>query len=149
MVGFCVDAAAHASGQAFGLFEDFLQHEMRISALLNLSKVDVNRLDFKIQLVVVHVHDLQLFTSAHHGNISIVKIHNLVGVFHDRAGIGTQEELVFTDSHHQRALLSGSDNLVRVALVENGNGISANHLMQSQLDRRQQVKILLQHDVFH
>ena len=47
MIGLHIDTAAHAIGDALGLLEDFLQHEMRITALFNLSEGDINGLDFR------------------------------------------------------------------------------------------------------
>ena len=92
---------------------------------------------------------MQFLATANQGDIAILQINHLIGVFYDRTGITTQEELVLADTHYQRALLAGSNNLVRVTLVNHGNRIGTNHLIESHLNSLQQREVLLDHDVFN
>ena len=51
VVTFHIDTSTHTVGQTFGLLEDFLQHEVGITTLLNLSEVDVYLLDGQLLLL--------------------------------------------------------------------------------------------------
>ena len=147
VVGLDVHAAAHAVGQALGLFKDFLEHEVRIAALLNLPQVDVDGLHVELLRLVQDADDLQLLVAAYDGDIAVLEVDHLVGVLNDGTGVGAEEEFVVADAHHQRALLAGGNNLVGVALVEHRNGIGANHLAERHLHRRQQVDALVFLDI--
>ena len=142
--------ATHTVAQALRLLENFLQHEVRETALLNLAEIDIHGLNLRVELYVLDIHHLQFLSETHHGDVAILQVNYLVGIFDDRAGIRTEIELsVLANTHYQRALLAGSDNLVRVALVENSDGVSANHLTERNLNGGQQIKFLLHLDVFN
>ena len=51
MVGLYIYASSHTVGQTLGLLKDFLQHEVRIAALLYLSQVDVDSLHLQFLLL--------------------------------------------------------------------------------------------------
>ena len=51
MVSLDVDAPSHTVFQAFGLLEDFLQHEVLIATFLYLSEVDVHGAYLKFLLL--------------------------------------------------------------------------------------------------
>ena len=87
MVGLHVDTASHAVSQAFGLLEDFLQHEVRIAALLYLAQVDVDGLDGQFLLFAQDADHLQVFAQSDDGDVAILQIDHLVGIFDDGAGI--------------------------------------------------------------
>ena len=90
---------------------------------------------------------MQVLSATQHGDIPVFQIHHLVGIFHDRTGIRTQEELILADAYHQRTLLAGCDNLIRIALIDDSDGIGANHLIERHLYRCQQVELLLLLDI--
>ena len=120
---------------------------MRETALLDLSQVDIHSLHRQLLFFAEDAHDVQFLTATQHGDVTVFQIHHLVGIFHNRTGIRTQEELILADAHHQRTLLAGGDNLVGVALVDHGDGIGANHLVERHLYRCQQVELLLLLDI--
>ena len=148
MIALDVDTSAHTVGQTIGLLEDFLQHEMGIATLLNLSEVDVDGLYLQGLFLAQDAEHLQLFTLTDDSDITVFQIDDLVSIFDDRTGITTKEEFVLTDTHHQGTLLTGSNNLGGVALVDDGNGISANNLIESSLNGLQQRELLLDHNIF-
>ena len=133
MVTFDIDTASHTVGETFGLFEDFLEHEVRIATFLNLSQVDINLLHCQLLFFAKDTDNLQFFTQTDNSNVAIFQIDDFVGIFNDRTGVTAQEEFTITNTYHQRTLLTGSDNLTGVALVDNGNGIGANYLEKSHL----------------
>ena len=134
MVALYIDTTTHTVRQTLGLLEDFLQHEMRIASLLNLSEVDIYGLHRQLLLFAQNTYHLQLLAQADNGNVTVFQIDHLVGVFNDRTGITAQEELIVANTNHQRALLAGSNNLAGVALVDDGNGVGTNHLIEGYLN---------------
>ena len=100
MVGLHVDSATHTVRQALGLLEYFLQHEVVVAALFYLAEVDVNRLHGQFLFLAQQAYNLQLLVATNDGYVAIFEIHHLVGVFHDGAGVRTEEELAVADAHH-------------------------------------------------
>ena len=149
MIGLDIHAPSHAVGQTLWLLEDLLEHKVGITTLLNLSEVNIDGLYCQLLLFTKDAHDLQILTTTDHSDITILEIHHLIGILHDRAGIRTQEELVVTDTYHQRTLLTGSDNLIRIAFVEHSDGVCANHLIESHLNSRQKVELLMFLDILN
>ena len=138
-----VDASAHTVGDTIRLLENLLKHKVGISAFLYLSEIEVNGLYLRIDLAIIYIHHLKLFSTSYHGDITVFKIHHLVGVFYQRTGVGANEELVLAYTYNQWRLLARSDNLVGVVAVEQGNGVCTNHFMQSQLHCSKKVDVLL------
>ena len=149
MVTFHIDTSTHTVGQTFGLLEDFLQHEVGITTLLNLAEVDVYLLDSQLLLLAQDTDYFQFLTQTNNGNVAILQIDHLISIFDDRTGITTQEELTVANANHQRTLLAGSDNLAGITLVDNGNGISTDDLIEGYLNGLQQRELLLHHDILH
>ena len=148
VVGLSIDTTAHAVFQTFWLLKDLLEHEMRISAFLYLSKINVDCLHFGVHPVVEDIDNLQFFVGLKDRDVAVFQIYDFVSVFNDRAGIGPEEELSLPYPDHQRALLAGRNDLIGIALVEQGNGIGSDHLIESYADGLQQGEILLALDIF-
>ena len=149
MIAFHIDTSTHTVGQTFRLLEDFLQHEVGITTLFNLSEVDVYLLDSQLLLLAQDTDYFQFLTQTNNGNVAILQIDHLISIFDDRTGITTQEELTVANANHQRTLLAGSDNLAGITLVDNGNGISTDDLIEGYLNGLQQRELLLHHDILH
>ena len=128
-----INAPAHTVGQALRLLEDFLEHEVRVTAFLYLSEIDIHGTHFRRQFFIEDIHHLQLLAQLHHGNVPVIKINNLVGVLDDRTGIRTEEELAVTNADNERALFPCSNDCIRVALVKQCNGVCTDYLVQCQL----------------
>ena len=122
---------------------------MLVAAFLDLSEVDVYFLHFQFLFFAEDAHHLQLLAEPDDGDVSILQIDHTVGVFDDGAGIRTNEELVVADAHHQRTLLAGGDDLTRVALVDDGDGVGSDDLIECHLHGLEQRELLLGHDVLH
>ena len=144
-----IDASTHAVAQAVGLFEDFLHHKERVAALLQLAEGDINLLHLGMLCLVVDVHHFQLLAQLQNSDVAVVQIDHLIGIFRYGAGIGSQVEIaVSTETHDQRRALAGADDGVGVLAVEDGNGVSAYHLMQCHLHRFEQREVVAHHDMF-
>ena len=149
VVGFYVHPASHAVGEAFGLLEYLLEHEVRIATLLYLTQIDVYGLYLELLFLIEYAHHLQFLAQSQHGYVAVVKIYHLVGILDDGTCVGAKEELAVAYSHHQRTLLARRYDLVGGRLVQYGDGIGTYHLMECHLDGSQQVEVLLVLDIFH
>ena len=144
-----IDTSSHAVGQAFRLLENLFQHEVWVAAFLYLSEVYVNSLDCQFLLFAENADDPYFLAEPNLGDVPILQIHHLVGIFNDRTGITAEEELTVADTHNDGTLLASGDNLARVALVDDGNGIGANHLIERHLHSLKQRQTFPDHDILH
>ena len=123
---------------------------MRESTLLYLTQVDVNRLNLRIELHILHINHLKRFTEAHHSDIAILQIDHLISIFDDRTRIRAKEELsILADTHNKWTLLTSGNDLIRIALIEKSDGIGTNHLTKSYLNSSQQVQVFLHLNIFN
>ena len=139
----------HTRFQAIGLLKDFFQHKMWIATFFYLTEVDINGLNRRILLPIEQINNLQIFTQAHHGYISIFQVNHFIGEFNYRTGIRTQEEFIFSDAYNQRTLLACRYNLIGFTPVKQGYSIGTNHLMKRHLHGSQRVKVLLHLHIFY
>ena len=128
-----INASAHTVMNTIGLLKNLLQHEMRITALLQLAEIERHRLYLVRALHILEIHHFQFLPTTNNGYLLIFQIDHLVRIFHNRRGIGCQEEFILPDTHHQRTAFARSNNLIRILPVEHGNGICTDNLLQSQL----------------
>ena len=147
MVCFHVHTTTHTVRQTLRLFEDLLQHEVRIATLLDLSEVDIHRLHLQFLFLTENTEHVEILSTTDLGDIPVLQIDHLVRIFHNRTGVGAQEELILTNTHHQRTLLTGRDDLIGIALVEYGDGVGTDHLIEGHLYSRQQVEMLMLLDI--
>ena len=122
---------------------------MRIATLLYLTEVDVNLLHLQLLFLTEDTQHVQAFITLDDRNVTVFQIHHLIGIFHNRTGIRADEELTVADTHHQRALLTGSHDLIGITLVEHGDGVGTNHLIECHLNGLQQRQVLFHHHIFY
>ena len=149
MIGLDIHTSAHTVGEALRLFEDLLEHKVGISSFLYLSEIDIDGLHRQFLLLTEDADNLQFLPTTDHSDITILKIHDLVGILHDGTGVRAQEELIVADADHQGTLFTSRNNLIWIALVEHSNGIGTDHLIECHLNSRQEVELLMLLDVFN
>ena len=149
VISLYVHTSSHAVFQTIGLLKDFLQHEVGETAFLNLSQIEVNLCHFMFHLLIVEIDHFHIFPTANHGDVLVVQINDLIGVFDDGACVRTKKELFLADAHHQRTTLSGGYNLVGGVLVENGDGVSTNDGAQSDTHGCEQIHVFLRAYIFY
>ena len=149
MVALYIDTTTHTVRQTLGLLENFLQHEVGIASLLNLSEVDIYGLHRQLLLFAQNTYHFQFLTQTDNSNVAVLQIDHLVGVFNDRTGITAKEELVVANTNHQRTLLTSCNDLTGVALVNDSNGIGTNHLKEGYLNSLQERQVLFHHDILY
>ena len=149
MISLEIHTTSHTVCEALRLLEDLLQHEVRIATLFYLSEIDVHRLHLQLLFFAKDTHHMQTLAALDDSNITVFEIHHLIGILHNRTGVGTDKELVLTDTHHQRTLFAGSHNLIGIPLVEHSDGVGTNHLIERHLNGLQQRKVLLHHHILN
>ena len=140
MLGVGYQTAAHGIAQAVGLFEYLLQHKVVESALAQFGDVHIYRLHVKLTLLVVVVHDVQAVVEADVGYLSVVQIHHLVGVLHYWRCVAGYKEFFFVlaYSHNKRTRLACRNEMMRILLLRNNDGIGAYHVVKGRAYRLQQ-----------
>ncbi len=105
-------AAAHGVAQHFGLFENFLEHEVRESALGNSVGVEFHVLDFALHFVAAHVHDGVAAVLDLH-DVVVVEIDDFLRVVDDGGDVTCDVEVaIVADAEDKRASAAGSDQHV-------------------------------------
>ena len=127
---FYIDTSAHTVMNAIGLLKNLFQHEVRITTLFQLPQIQRHRLHFVRTFHIFQVHHLQFLSAVDDGDLFIFQIYDFICIFHNRRSIRSQEKLIFTDTYHQRTTLAGCYNLIRIVLIQHGNGISADYFTQ-------------------
>ena len=127
---------------------------MRETALLQLVKIQLQLHQLRCLLHVGQVGDIQPTRAVHDGNLFILQIDHIFGVLYDRGCIRTKVKLLasrlaLSYADNQRAAFAGADYLVGVALLQNGNGICAHHVLQCQLHSRIEVTMVRVHHILH
>ena len=92
---------------------------------------------------------MYVLTQSDDGDVAILEIHHLIGIFDDGAGIGTEEEFPVANTNYKGTLLAGGNNLRRVALVKNGDGVGTDDLIKCHLNSLEQREVFLHHDILH
>ena len=78
--------------------------------------------------MVVQRDDFQRGVAVDHGDFAVAHVDEILGVFDDRRGVGREEELPVAHAHDHRAALPRGDDPVVVALLDDGDGVGADHL---------------------
>ena len=128
LAGVGVDASADAVDDGPGLLVNLLEHEMGIAALFQLRDRQLEFLDVDLRVVVVQRDDFQRGVAVDHGDFAVAHVDEILGVFDDRRGVGREEELPVAHAHDHRAALPRGDDPVVVALLDDGDGVGADHL---------------------
>ena len=101
---------------------------MGIAALFQLRDRQLEFLDVDLRVVVVQRDDFQRGVAVDHGDFAVAHVDEILGVFDDRRGVGREEELPVAHAHDHRAALPRGDDPVVVALLDDGDGVGADHL---------------------
>lgn len=143
-----VDAPADAVDDRARLLVDLLEHEVGIAALFELRDRELELLDVDAALVVVERHDLEGLVAVDDGDLSVVDVDEILRVFDDRRGVRREEILALADADNHRAALTCGDDLVAVALLDDGDGIGADHLLEGLLHGFEQRAAVRRADIF-
>ena len=97
-----VHTSSHRVRERTRLFEDLLEHEMRVAALLELAQREFEALDLRGLGDIIDGRDIHFFAQAQGHYFFVFDIDDLIRIFDDRRGIGSKEILVLADTDYQR-----------------------------------------------
>ena len=94
---------------------------------------------------MLQVDDIQLLTYPDVSNLTILQIHHLIRMLYDRSRItgDIEIQIILTHTNDQRTRLASSHQMARVILLDNGNGIRTDGIVQSLTNGRNQVLAIL------
>ncbi len=147
IVALVVQATFDAGAQGVGLLPDFLQHEVREAAFLQLVEAEAERVHLGGLVDVGEVDDVDLAAAVHVGNLLVLEVNHLLGVFHDGGGVGAQIEFfltvgVGTHADDQRRAFAGANELVGMIFLKDGDDIGTNDALQGTLHGGEEVAFL-------
>ena len=148
IIGFHIDTSAHTIVNTVRLLKNLLQHEMRITAFFQLTKLQFYFFHFGSHLHIAEIDYLQFFSPIDHRYLTIFEIHHLICIFYNRCGIRSKEKLIFTNTYHQRTAFSSRNDFFRMFFIKNRNRISTNHFIQSQLNGSKQIDLIGNFHIF-
>ena len=120
-----MQAALHGGTQGARLLEDFLQHEVRETAFLDLAQVHLQFPHLGCLFDALEVRDAKLMTALDVGDLLLAQIDDFIGILDNRGRVRSHEVFVFPHADYQRASFSGGDDLIRLTLVHNHQRIRA------------------------
>ena len=144
-----MQTSVHYRSRGTRLLMYLLKHEMRKTALLYLAQVQLQFPDHRSLLHALKVSNLQFLTALDECNLFFAQINHLIGIFNDRSGIGTHQELVIAHTNYERTALACGNHAVGLRLVHNHNGVCAYHTVQSQRNSLLKRDGMAVHDILY
>ena len=132
----------------FGLLEDFLEHVVVVAAGVDIARLQLQRLDPRIDVARVAVANPHLLRGEH-GQLVVCQIDDLVGVAGQWRGVAGHEMLAVADAQHERAALPGDDQHARPVAKEDGQAVSSLKLAERLPHRVDQWPVVEVGHVFH
>lgn len=122
---------AHGIAQYFGLFENFLEHEVRESALGDCIGVEFHVLDFALHFVAAHVHD-GIAAILDLDNVVVIKVNDFLRVVDDGGNVTREVEIaIVSDTQNERTSTAGANQDVRFVAANNAKTESTFNLLES------------------
>ena len=122
---------AHGIAQYFGLFENFLEHEVRESALGDCIGVEFHVLDFALHFVAAHVHD-GIAAILDLDNVVVIEVNDFLCVVDDGGNVTGEVEIAFVaDTEDERTSAAGTDQNVRFIAADNAKAKCTFNLLES------------------
>ena len=149
MISLNINTTAHTVCKALWLLKNLLEHKVRITTFLYLSKVNINSLHCQLLVFTMDIYYMEILSTTDNSNITIFKVYYFISIFNYWAGIRTKEKLVFTNTNNKGTLLTGTNNLIGITLIKNGNSICTNYLIKGYLHCGKQIDILMFLNIFY
>ena len=119
----------------FGLFVDFLGHEMIVTALVHQRGGGRGDPDFAVGGTPLRIENRYL-RAPDHRHIAVFQIGNAIGERRQREGVGTEIGFSFGITHSHRCALARADQKTFMILEDHGDGISAGETRHRRLGGR-------------
>ena len=128
------DARGNRAAQRLGLFHDFLEHEVRVTALFRRGNFPVN--------VVVLLFDRQLHrvidlnrVARQNGDLAVFHVRNVSCVLDERRHVGGDEVAAVAVAKQQRRVLSRRIQPLRIVCADDAEGVRTLDAVQHHVDR--------------
>ena len=125
-------------GQRFRLLEDFLLHVVLVVAEFDGGGGELRDMDRALDRGAVEAGDPD-GCCGQLGNIAIFQIDHVAGDLEQRRGIGGGVVAAVGDAEQQRRAFAGDDDLARLAVVDDGDGVGADQAAAGDLHGREEI----------
>ena len=125
---FCAEATAHGVAHRAWLLKDFLEHVVRVIALLDVFVGELDLADLVGPAFAGDRADLE-FVALDRDDIEVVQVNRLARVSDDRADVAGEEIFVFANSEDERTATARADDEVRDVLMDERDAIRADDLL--------------------
>ncbi len=119
--------AAHRVGEALGLLEDFLQHEVGIAAPLDGGQIPLDLVDRLVHVSLDQVPD-PVAAPGQHRHFTVVEIHYAPGVLQYGGSIGGNEVFPLSHAHQQGRTLAGRHQQVGLLGGDHHDSVGPGHV---------------------
>ena len=134
--GALIDAepAAHRVADRAGLLKDFLEHVVRVIALLDVLGGELDLADRAVAALAGERADLE-FVALDRDEIEIIQVNGVAGVGDDRAHVTGEKIFVLPDAEHERAAAPRADDEIGNVGVDQRDAVGADDLLQRSAQR--------------
>ncbi len=140
---FRAETAAHGIAHRARLLKDFLEHVMRVIALLDVFVAELDFADLVSPAFAGDRADLE-FVALDRDDIEVVQINRVARVGDDRADVAGEEILVLANSEHERTAAARADDEIRNVLMDERDAISADDLLQRRAHCRNETAFVVE-----
>ena len=131
---FDAEPAAHRIAHRAGLLEDFLEHVVRIVALLDVLGGELDLADRAVAALAGQRADLE-FVALDRDEVEVVQINRVAGVGDDRADVAREKIFILPDAEHERAAAPRADDEIGNIRVDQRDAVGADDLLQRRAQR--------------
>ena len=128
------EAPAHGIPHRRGLLVDFLEHVVRIVALGNFLRLEINPADLVVLAVASQRLDLKI-VGPQHDNLKVLQIDDIARVVDQSQRVARQKVFALAHPEHQRTAPPRPDQQIRDIAVHHRNPVCPVHLAQGQTHR--------------
>ena len=127
------DARGNRAAQRLGLLHNFLEHEVRISALLRRRNLPVDMMVLLFNRQLHGVEDLN-GVARQNRDLAVFHVRNVSGVFDQRRHVRGDEVAAVTVAQQQRRVFPCRIAPLRIVCADNADGIGALAPVQNHVD---------------
>ncbi len=136
------DTGADGVTDCLWLLIDFFQEEVFIASLFSGIDIPVDAGAFFFKRFLVHVVKFNSVT-AENGNFFVLHIKNFPCILKNGRDIGGDEITAFAVADNQRTVFPGREDLARIVVEEDAEGIGTLHLLHNPGERLKRVMAAL------
>ncbi|MEY2601709.1 MAG: hypothetical protein QOJ36_1028, partial [Verrucomicrobiota bacterium] len=128
-VFFIGEAAAHCVPHRVRLLADFLEHVVRVIALLNVFGAELDFADFVLAGFSIDRADVEIL-AVECNQIEIIQVNDVAGMSDNRAHVAGEKVFVFADSENERTPPPRANNEVWDIAMNDSDAIRSDDLLE-------------------